>query len=214
MQMIQGYNALTGENALTEKTRRVQRFFDACAGEWDAVSRSDPDKIEYILSKARLVPGLRVLDVACGTGVLTEAILRRAPAQVMGIDLSGNMIARAREKFTDARVSFLAADIQELTGVQPFDTVLLYNAYPHFEDKEALFAAIARLTRPGGCFILAHGEGRDRINRCHLQNPGRQEISSPLQPAAHTAALLAGYFTVDLTEDNAERYLVRGIRKG
>ncbi|MDO5601366.1 MAG: class I SAM-dependent methyltransferase [Oscillospiraceae bacterium] len=198
---------------MTEKTQRVQRFFDACAEEWDSVSRSDPEKIAYILSKAHIRPGARVLDVACGTGVLTQAILQLGPAQVTGVDLSEKMIARAKEKFTDARAVFIVADIQELCCDTPYDTVLLYNAYPHFEDKEALFQAVSRLTRPGGCFVLAHGEGRGHINRCHLKSPGRQEISSPLGPAEEMALLLKPWFDVDLLEDSDGRYLVRGFKK-
>lgn len=199
---------------MTEKIQQVRRFFDACAREWDAVSHSDPEKIAYILSQARLAPGARVLDVACGTGVLTEAILRYAPEKVQGVDLSPKMIERAKEKIQDERVLFTAADVQAFQAEKPFDSVLLYNAYPHFDNKAALFAAIARLTRPGGCFVLAHGEGRSRINRCHLKSPGRQEISSPLGPARETAALMKAYFDVDLIEDSEERYLIRGIRRG
>ena len=54
-----------------------------------------------------LPPVLRWLDVGCGTGALTEAILKDcAPASVLGIDPSAGFIALARGQVNDARASF------------------------------------------------------------------------------------------------------------
>jgi SAM-dependent methyltransferase len=62
-----------------------------------------------------LPPVLRWLDVGCGTGALTQAILKDcAPASVLGIDPSAGFIALARGQVNDARASFQSGTAQAL----------------------------------------------------------------------------------------------------
>src|SRR4051812_18226472 len=59
--------------------------------------------------------GSRWLDVGCGTGALTETILREAaPAEVVGVDASEGFIGYARERVQDDRASFRVGDAQSL----------------------------------------------------------------------------------------------------
>ena len=78
--------------------RDVQAFFDRLAPEWDAGLVRNETVIGRILDNAGVQPGCRVLDVACGTGVLFGDYLRRGTAQVTAIDLSPEMAARAAER--------------------------------------------------------------------------------------------------------------------
>ena len=98
--------------------------------------------------------GGRWLDVGCGTGVLSEAILTsESPQEVRGIDSSEPFVAYARSRVTDARARFEVANAMSL----PFDAArfdaaasgLVLNFVP---DAGVAVAEIARVLRPGGAF--------------------------------------------------------------
>jgi SAM-dependent methyltransferase len=97
-------------------------------------------------------PGGRWLDVGCGTGALTEAILALAsPRELKGVDASEGYVAFARERVRDARASFAAGNAQALpceTGA--YDAVvsgLVVNFVPR---AGAAVAEMARAARAGG----------------------------------------------------------------
>ncbi len=87
------------------------------------------------LARLDVPAGVRWLDVGCGTGALSGAILDRcAPASVLGVDPSQGFLAYARRSLPGARAEFLRGDAQALpTGDAAFDAVvsgLLLNFVP------------------------------------------------------------------------------------
>jgi len=97
-------------------------------------------------------PRSRWLDVGCGTGALSQAILTvAAPITVKGVDQSAGYVAFAREQVIDERARFEVADARAL----PFETAtydaavsgLVLNFIP---DQPKAVAEMARVTRPGG----------------------------------------------------------------
>ena len=66
----------------------VIAFFDERAGEWDAGMVRSDEKIGCILDNAKVTAGSRVLDIACGTGVLIGDYLRRNVESVTAVDIS------------------------------------------------------------------------------------------------------------------------------
>lgn len=99
--------------------------------------------------------GSRVLDVGCGTGSTTLAVARRLGAQgrVVGIDVSGPMVAaaRARAEREGARTSFICADAQE-HAFDPvgFDLVLSRFGVMFFDDPVRAFANLRRAVEDAG----------------------------------------------------------------
>ena len=75
----------------------VIAFFDERAGEWDAGMVRSDEKIGRILDNAKVTAGSRVLDIACGTGVLIGDYLRRNVESVTAVDISPEMIRIARK---------------------------------------------------------------------------------------------------------------------
>ena len=97
-------------------------------------------------------PGRRWLDVGCGTGALTAAILAQAePAAVVGVDPSEGFLATARAQVTDARATFRLGDARSLPlPDNDFDVVVSGLAVNFVPDPARAAAEMARVARPGG----------------------------------------------------------------
>lgn len=186
-------------------------FFDRCAPTWDAEMIRSDRKINIILDNARVGAGSRVLDVACGTGVLTPDYLARDVASVTAVDISPEMIRRARDKLRDDRVQFLCGDVETLDVGRDFNAVVVYNAFPHFPDPERLVAHLASLLRPGGVLTVAHGMGRAAIDGHHK---GRASpVSRGLMSAQELAAIFEKYLAVTTVLSTEEMYQVAGEKR-
>jgi 2-polyprenyl-6-hydroxyphenyl methylase / 3-demethylubiquinone-9 3-methyltransferase len=106
-------------------------------------------------------PGIRLLDVGCGGGILTEELARRG-YRVTGIDLAEGAVAAARRH---AAGSGLTVDYQVGSAYQldfadaSADGVVASDVLEHLHDLPRAIAEIARVLRPGGVFAF------DTINR-------------------------------------------------
>ena len=112
--------------------------------------------------------GRRILDLGSGAGQDTYVLAQLAGAagSVVGIDMTPEQLAVARdhqsyhaEKFGYANVEFLEGDIENLDGLDlaagSFDVVISNCVINLVEDKEAVFAAVKKLLKPGGEFYFA-----------------------------------------------------------
>lgn len=189
----------------------IKAFFDQRAQKWDDGGAEDTEKLRDILVLAGIEPGCRVLDIACGTGVLFPLYLSMGAIHITGVDISDGMIAKAREKFSDARITLLAGDAETERWNETFDRCVIYNAFPHFLHPDALFSNAASMMTPDGRFTVAHGRGRNAINAHHVQRA--EMVSVDLVPAAMLAKWMSPWFTVDVAIDEAERYVVSGLRR-
>jgi ubiquinone/menaquinone biosynthesis C-methylase UbiE len=101
--------------------------------------------------------GRRVLEVGCGTGNITEALSRRG-ARVVGLDLSGPMLAAAQNR---ARQQGYAPDlVRSGAGVLPFpessfDGVISILALDFMADRPGAVREMVKVLRPRGFLILA-----------------------------------------------------------
>ena len=131
--------------------------FDRLAPRWD--SMRDPD---HLSSFERALEGMdgssrRLLDLGTGTGAAAFSLARRFPqAQVIGADLSQEMLAEARRKTPPdlaERVHFEQADAARLPyGDASFDLVTLANMIPFFDE-------LARVLAPGGWALFSFSVG-------------------------------------------------------
>jgi len=124
----------------------------ASTSQWDAADYARVGGFVPALGQAALElldpqPGEAILDVGCGDGVLTQAILERG-ASVVGIDNSLSMVGAARARGLDARLM----DAAQLKFGEAFDAVFS-NATLHWVlDKERAARAIWFALKPGGRF--------------------------------------------------------------
>lgn len=192
-------------------TAEMRDFFNAHAETWDKNCRHSAEKIAAIVTLAGVAAGSRIADIGCGTGVLFPEILSRNPAYLEGIDLSEQMIRKAREKFSDPRLHLTASDCFRFRGTG-FDAVLIYSAYPHFPDKARLAAQTARMLKPGGRLMVAHSESRAVINGRHTAN-AVSHLSWELRPVEEEASEFRDLFRIDMQADTDDIYFFSGTRK-
>jgi len=189
----------------------VQAYFDAHASEWDARMVRPQAIIDQILNAAGVTEGCRVLDVACGTGVLFEDYLRRGVTRITGVDLSPQMARIARRKYPQSHVEVLCGDIETVVLPPVFDCCVVYNALPHFPDPARLIARLAQFVVTGGRLCLAHSMGREQLLRHHA---GRAEAVSRALPEADVlCAMFAPHFISDTTISLPDRYIAAGSRR-
>ena len=188
----------------------VIEFFDRCAPSWDAgLIRSDR-KINIILDNAGVREGSRVLDVACGTGVLIPDYIRRG-ADVTGIDISPEMIKLAERKYAGTGVRFICGDIETADVGQGFDAIVVYNAFPHFPDPERLITHLSGLLTEGGVLTVAHGMSREKIDAHH--HGSASKVSMGLMPAEQLAGIFGRHLDVTAVISDEDMYQVAGKRR-
>lgn len=153
----EGVPLLFAAAAGAQDVARVQAHYDHVAHEYDAVFA--PHVAQHYLEKRlglirALLGGGRVLDVGCGTGVLAGAIAR-AGYQVVGVDVSPGMLARAAGRGLAGVYAAFSSALPFADG--SFELALTVATLHHLETPARVARTIAemgRVVRPGGFVLL------------------------------------------------------------
>ena len=143
--------------------RRIQRYgWDLAAAHYEPLWRGQLAAAQdALLDRAQLAPGERVLDVACGTGLVSLAAAEAvgASGRVMGVDLSGGMVEAARERARArglSRARFARMDAERLVLEDAsFDVVTCALGLMYMADPARALAEMTRVLRPDGRLVLA-----------------------------------------------------------
>jgi SAM-dependent methyltransferase len=114
---------------------------------------------ERLVDALQIVPGERVLDVACGSGNAALAAARRAWGKTVGSDFVPALLERGRERAAAERleVEFVEADAQDLPFEDAsFDVVTSVFGAMFAPDQEKAAAELLRVTKPGGRIGMAN----------------------------------------------------------
>jgi len=130
-------------------TDRYDRWFETPTGR--LVKKYESALLLELLNP---LPGERILDVGCGTGIFTHDVLSRG-ATVIGIDLSGPMLKRALARCGAAGFTGLCADMCALPfSADSFDKVFSMTAIEFVADAGRAVAELDRVARKGGCVVV------------------------------------------------------------
>ena len=188
---------------------QTKEFFDALAPKWDEGQEAKEGFILSLLRQIGIQKGDRVLDLACGTGVITEHLHDLSGEDVLGLDLSSKMIEIAKKKYEGKGwAHFEEGDFLSWGKEERFDVIVLYNAYPHFLDPKRLSACLAKHLKDGGKFAIVHSLGRKKLDEHHANIPGN--ISRSLLPPKEEASFFRGDFDVFLQKEGEDFYLLAG----
>jgi 2-polyprenyl-6-hydroxyphenyl methylase/3-demethylubiquinone-9 3-methyltransferase len=154
--------------------REVERFARMAAKWWDPrgpmapLHKLNPLRVGYIRDRAAerfgrdpkllgCLKGLRMLDIGCGAGILSEP-LARLGADLVGIDPAAENIEAARLHAADGGVAvdYRATTAEALAEAgERFDVVLAMEVVEHVVDVPAFVATCASMVRPGGLLMMA-----------------------------------------------------------
>ncbi|MDA0999652.1 MAG: methyltransferase domain-containing protein [bacterium] len=165
-------------------TRRAEAYQEflvpAIFGPWTGV----------LVEKAGLQPGEAVLDVACGTGVVSRIAAERVgdAGRVVGLDLDPGMLEVAKRN-TPLPVDWELGDAQAMPfGDGEFDAALCQQGFQFLPDRVAGLREIRRVLRPGGRFAASVWSGFEN-------NPGFEALHAAqlrhINPAAPTPVSLS-----------------------
>ncbi|MGW0732918.1 class I SAM-dependent methyltransferase [Streptomyces sp. NPDC002851] len=152
--------------------------------EWYMPDREERFRVMLDMVEALVGPEARVLDLACGTGSITDRLLRRFPdASSTGVDLDPALLAIAEGTFAgDDRVTFVTADLKDpdwpaKLPYDRYDAILTATAlhWLHSTDLEVLYGQLAGLVRDGGVFM----------NADHMPDPATPRINAADRTQRH-----------------------------
>ena len=170
-------------------TEYVREFFDRFAPAFDQRLVEDleyrtPQRMAQFLAPwlADRKGSLRVEDLGCGTG-LSGLVLKPYAARIAGVDLSGRMLAKARERhlYDSLHEAEIAAYLEGKPAGE-CDLAAAMDVFVYVGDLEAIFRAVARSLAPGGMFAFSverlDGEGDFRLARSGRYAHSRQYLRS------------------------------------
>jgi cyclopropane-fatty-acyl-phospholipid synthase len=125
----------------------------------DTLDMAQRQKVNHLLRKLRLEPGMRVLEIGCGWGYLAVAAAKEYGVQVLGITLSTEQLKGARalaeREGVSHLVTFELTNYQDLVG-ERFERIISVGMYEHVGrgNRDQYFGKIAELLVPGGVSVL------------------------------------------------------------
>ena len=100
--------------------------------------------------------GLRILDIGCGFGKFASFCLRNGAAHISGIDISRNMISKARERIKDSRASFEVVATEDFEADEgSFDLVVSSMCFHYVKNIRPVFENVSLALRENGFFVFS-----------------------------------------------------------
>ena len=176
----EGGNAAVPSSSRAAHNARQASTFDEASTFFASAEATPPEVVPAMQSIAlsvadNLGEGARVLDVATGTGALLpfyeeqRVDLRR----VVGVDLSGDMLAFARKRFpvsTFVQADFLDLEQEDVGG--GFDAIVFNACFANLYDHAAAIRHAASLLNEGGRVFISHPLGSEFVRQLHASDPG------------------------------------------
>ncbi|SDU40223.1 class I SAM-dependent methyltransferase [Pseudomonas yamanorum] len=126
---------------------KMGRSVEGLAGapEWPALQAMLPS-----------MPGLKVVDLGCGYGWFSRWAQEQGAEQVLGLDVSQKMLARAKEMTSTSAITYGIADLEKLDLPDAaFDLAYSSLAFHYIVDLKGLFARIHQALVPGGRLVFS-----------------------------------------------------------
>lgn len=132
---------------------------------YDALVKDEEASRQWVDWIESFHPGRRFLELACGSGEITEMLTENH--EVTALDLSQSMLERAAEKDPDKKVTFLKQDMRDLSALGQFDAIGCFCDSINYlvEDQEMrdFFKEVASHLEAGGLFLF-DSHGLDRLD--------------------------------------------------
>ncbi|MFA6913852.1 MAG: class I SAM-dependent methyltransferase [Endomicrobiia bacterium] len=153
-----------------------KHFFDINANIWDKdICPLKENKIvNLILPLLNLQSNDTILDIGSGTGVLVPYLSKyiKDHNKITELDFSQSMINKAKEKFKN-NINYLVSNVENIPiDDNTFSKAIIFNSFPHFEDKQKALFEIFRILQNNAIILLAHSDSKEIINARHKKVGG------------------------------------------
>lgn len=203
---------ISGNNAwyLHHTTRLVREL---TAGALAAGVRAAERDLDFVLNQIPLTPRSRVLEIGCGWGRHTLALRARGFTNLVSIDISPAMLARARERAAAAgdNVDIRQLDFLDVAGEPPFEALLsLYDrsclGFPSEEEDRHSLTWLRSLLVPGGYLLFGTGDWPARLPRPRRDWREWDGVVELLETVPDTATMTCTDRTTVLLDGNRRVY--------
>ena len=204
---------------IDEYEREIGGYFDDCAkrGHMWSFSPMELQMLQTAMERWDIRPGHRILEPGCGSGRLTGYLARAVgpEGEVFACDLSKDMIGLASKRNLPETAVFYHGSVLGIPKEDDyFDKAVCLAVFPHFSDRTAALAEIARVLKPGGDFWIDHFRSREAINDTH-ENASGVIVSHLIPPENDMEELLVGAgFDVQGIWNFDRGYCVHGVKQG
>ena len=186
--------------------KEIKEYFNKQAEKWDG--REEKDQKWYQSFISTYVPvkeKMDVLDIGCGTGVISNVLYEITKKQITAIDIADEMIKIAKTKFPESHVKFICTDLFSIDN-KKFDMLICHNAYPHFINPNKFADKTYELLNDNGLLVIIHSISKNAINNHHfsLSKDLARDIKSPLDEFEY----FKDKFRLIRTIDNDNMYLM------
>ena len=120
---------------------------------------------------ASMVKGGSIVELGCGCGQIGRFLWDQGMSDLVGLDISTNMINEARKRNSDTKIKFEEGDMLALPyDASSFVGVVAFYAIVHFTiaELETVFSEVQRVLRPGGHFLFSFHVGEGSIHTTEL----------------------------------------------
>ncbi len=163
-----------------------------------------------LVSKLKLGPGMKVLDVGTGTGILIPTLAKAVGSLglVVGVDFAEKMVEASKQKYSKLQnVKFEIVNIEELDyPVGYFDAVTCFGMFPHIQNKVRALAKMHRVLKLKGKLMIAHALSSKELRELHSTEPKVAHDNLPSK-AGMTKLLKNCGFLIDYFEDQPGSYI-------
>lgn len=145
---------------------------------------AEAESMAQILHACSVTTGMKVLDLACGPGIVTCA-LAQTGAQAVGIDLTPAMIEQARQRADSmgVRAEYYIGNAMHLPfAAASFDRVVTRYSFHHMLTPEKVLAEMVRVCRPGGRIVVVDATPAPSCQQAY-------DRAETLRDPSHTSAL-------------------------
>ncbi len=156
-------------DAIANETLRKEFNTWADAGKGESMEHEHRPIVEPMLAMMQFAPGETILDVGCGGGWLVRELALRVPqGRILGMDLSDEMVERARRASSNVRnAEFVVGSVDAIPRApDSFDKVISVESSYYWPDPAAGIREIFRVLRPGGSAWILINYYRDNPY-CH-----------------------------------------------
>lgn len=211
----------------TPNKKNAQIYYDRFASVYDWISSNSyyQKPREYAIKKLDIQPGHSVLNVPCGTGqnfsYFEEDL--QGTGQIIGIDLSDGMLAKARKKIKQhhwANVQLFQADVTKLDRVWineniqkdlQFDGILCDLGLSGFPNWQSVIDQLISLLKPAGKFVIMDWYiAKPNLRAAYIKWLGRGEVDRPLYQYAENKL---SSFELDTSFKKGEMFVASGTKK-